>query len=397
MALFRSERPGPLAHAGTAAIGIGGAESNVAIGLQRLGVRAVWVGRVGTDALGELVRREIRAEGVDVYAVDDPAATGLMVKEQRTSTSQRVTYYRAGSAGSRLAAQDVDPVLINGAAVVHATGITPAVSADAADAWRSVIAAARAAGVPVSLDLNYRSALWDESSASRAYQDVLPLVDIVFAGDDEAAIALDGRSEAASSDPADLARRLADFGPTQVVIKRGADGAYALIDGTGYEQPSVQIDPVDTVGAGDAFVAGYLAELVRGVAPEERLRTAAERRFRLPSPRRLGRTAAQEGTSHSGRARSRRQIVVARGSPNSVPYRDDSLRVAEPGEFGRNKGLHRRVPRRDLLCRTCDGPALVVVPKINSAEQLGCRRRQSRRHNRQVSTYRFPDATGRHR
>ena len=195
----------------------------------------MWVGRVGTDALGELVRREIRAEGVDVYAVDDPAATGLMVKEQRTSTSQRVAYYRAGSAGSRLAAQDVDPVLINDAAVLHATGITPALSPGAAGAWRSVIAAARAAGVPVSLDLNYRSALWDESSASRAYQDVLPLVDIVFAGDDEAAIALDGRSEAASSDPADLARRLADFGPTQVVIKRGADGAYALIDGTGYD------------------------------------------------------------------------------------------------------------------------------------------------------------------
>ena len=140
MALFRSERPGPLAHAGTAALGIGGAESNVAIGLQRLGVQAVWVGRVGTDALGELVRREIRAEGVDVYAVDDPAATGLMVKEQRTSTSQRVAYYRAGSAGSRLAAQDVDPVLINDAAVLHATGITPALSPGAAGAWRSVIA-----------------------------------------------------------------------------------------------------------------------------------------------------------------------------------------------------------------------------------------------------------------
>jgi 2-dehydro-3-deoxygluconokinase len=275
MALFRTERPGPLAHAGIAALGIGGAESNVAIGLKRLGVQAVWCSRIGADPLGELVRREIQGEGVVVYATEDPVApTGLMVKEQRTSSVQRVVYYRAGSAASRIAPDDIPQALIARSAVLHVTGITPALSDQAAATWRDVIGAARTAGVAVSLDLNYRSALWSAQAAERVYRDVLPTVDILFAGDDEAAIALGLDPAAAAVGPEELARRLAAMGPAQVVIKRGADGAHALIDGVHIAQPPVRIDPVDTVGAGDAFVAGYLAEFVRGLPAVERLRTA---------------------------------------------------------------------------------------------------------------------------
>lgn len=93
MALIKSEQPGPLAHATSPSPGIGGSESNVAIGLQRLAVDAVWCGRVGDDALGQRVVREIRAEGVRVHATADPeAATGLMIKERRTATLQKVIY-----------------------------------------------------------------------------------------------------------------------------------------------------------------------------------------------------------------------------------------------------------------------------------------------------------------
>jgi 2-dehydro-3-deoxygluconokinase len=71
MALMRADQVGPLAHVSTMSLGIGGSESNVAIGLRRLGVQAVWCGRIGADSLGQLVEREIRAEGVDVrIAVD---------------------------------------------------------------------------------------------------------------------------------------------------------------------------------------------------------------------------------------------------------------------------------------------------------------------------------------
>ena len=271
MALMSPEHAGPLAHASTLRLGIGGSESNMAIGLQRLGVRAVWCGRVGADSLGELVAREIRAEGVDVrLTVDDSQPTGLMIKERRTPALQRVNYYRTGSAGSRFSPADLDHDLIGNAALLHLTGITPALSGQAVAAVFEAIATAKAANVPVSFDLNYRAKLWSPGEAAAVYRDIIPLVDIVFAGHDEAEIAV---GEAA--DPGELARRIASLGPRQAVIKLGAEGALALVDGETYCQSAVEVTVVDTVGAGDAFVAGYLAEFVNQASPETRLRTAA--------------------------------------------------------------------------------------------------------------------------
>jgi 2-dehydro-3-deoxygluconokinase len=270
MALMRADQVGPLAHASTMSLGIGGSESNVAIGLRRLGVQAVWCGRIGADSLGQLVEREIRAEGVDVrIAVDPSAPTGLMIKERRTPHAQRVSYYRAGSAGSRIASTDIDEQLIAEAGLLHVSGITPALSAQAEATLRHAIDVARTAGVPVSFDLNFRGNLWSAEGAGSVYRDIIPLADIVFAGEDEAAIAV------GAGEPEDLARRIAGLGPGQAVIKLGADGALALIDGTVFRQPAVPVSVVDTVGAGDAFVAGYLAELMEGRGPQERLRTAA--------------------------------------------------------------------------------------------------------------------------
>lgn len=270
MALMRAEQVGPLAHASTMSLGIGGSESNVAIGLQRLGVQAVWCGRVGEDSLGHLVEREIRAEGVDVrIAVDPSAPTGLMIKERRTPATQRVSYYRAGSAGSRISPEDIDEQLISGASLLHVSGITPALSSAAEATLRYAVRAARAHQVVVSFDVNFRGNLWSREEAGRVYRDIIPLADIVFAGDDEAAIAVgEGGTE-------DLARRIAALGPSQAVIKLGADGALALINGTLFRQEAVTVDVIDTVGAGDAFVAGYLAELVNGRGPQDRLKTAA--------------------------------------------------------------------------------------------------------------------------
>ncbi len=153
MALMRADQPGPLSHASSLGLGIGGSESNMAIGLQRLGVQAVWCSRVGDDALGQLVIREIRAEGVEVRAAVDPSApTGLMIKERRTPAIQRVSYYRRDSAGSRISPADVDEALIAGAALLHVSGITPALSTQAEATLRYAVATARAAGVPVSSD-----------------------------------------------------------------------------------------------------------------------------------------------------------------------------------------------------------------------------------------------------
>lgn len=271
MGLFRSDAIGSLAHTGSATIAIGGAESNVAIGLARLGCQVAWIGKIGHDSVGDMVRREIRAEGVDVFdVVDREATTGLMLKERRTPTTQNVIYYRSGSAGSRLQAQDLPAGVIEQSKVLHVTGITPALSAQAADSVHAAVERAKASGVLVSFDVNYRSRLWDAGRARPVMRQLAEQSDLVFAGEDEARLILGW-----DDSPLALAKGLAQLGPSHVVIKRGAEGCVALIDGQQFTQRGTAIHPIDTVGAGDAFVAGYLAELVRNEDAQQRLRTAS--------------------------------------------------------------------------------------------------------------------------
>jgi 2-dehydro-3-deoxygluconokinase len=269
MALFTPGTVGALAHVDGFRLSIGGAESNVAIGVTRLGGRATWIGRVGDDSLGEVVTRELLAERIDARAlVDSAARTGLMVKERRTAGSTSVAYYRDGSAGSRLEPADLDDELIRAAGVLHITGITPALSASAADTVRAAIDIAADAGVPVSFDVNHRSALWEQDAATREYLALAARATILFAGDDEAELLVGGGA------PPALAARLADLGPSQVIVKLGARGCSAHIDGVAYDRAAIPVQPTDTVGAGDAFVAGYLTELLAGEPPSKRLDTA---------------------------------------------------------------------------------------------------------------------------
>ncbi|WP_241487982.1 sugar kinase [Leucobacter japonicus] len=269
MGLVRQAGVGRLATQRAVELGFGGAESNVAIGVRRLGIDAVWCGRLGADSLGDLIERELRAEGVRADVIRDPESpTGLMLKEHPAAGSTRVVYYRRASAGSRLAPDDLPDGLVEGAALLHVTGITPALSPSADAAVEAAMRRARAAGVPVSIDLNYRSALWSPEQAGARLRELVALADVVFAGDDEAELVVGGGSTA------ELAARLGVLGPTEAVIKLGADGCVALVDGARFEVAAVPVDVVDTVGAGDAFVAGYLAERVRGLSPEARLRTA---------------------------------------------------------------------------------------------------------------------------
>lgn len=270
MALMSSPQFGPLQHNASLDLGIGGSESNVAIGLRRLGVASTWIGKVGADALGDLVEREIRAEGVSVVAVRDATApTALMIKERRTSSDTRVWYYRSGYAGSRLAIEDIDFDVVRSASLVHLTGISLALSPGMADVIVEAARAAGEAGVPVSFDLNFRSKLWSVESARDAYRRILPLVDVVFAGDDEASLVV-----GTAGSPLELARRMLELGPSEAIIKLGSRGAVAVTDGREYSRAALPINPIDTVGAGDAFVAGYLAERLAGADVDSRLGTA---------------------------------------------------------------------------------------------------------------------------
>jgi 2-dehydro-3-deoxygluconokinase len=270
MGLLGAPEIGLLRHAHTMRLSVGGAESNLAIGVARLGKRAAWIGRVGDDELGALVRRTLAAEGVDARVLVDPGApTGLMLKFRRTATSTQVMYYRKGSAGSRLERADIDPDLIRGARILHVTGITPALSATARDAIDHAIETARDAGVLISVDLNYRSKLWTPDEAAPVLAIMVAHADLVFATEPEARLLVEG------STPEELGMGLAGFGPKQVVVKRGALGAVAVIGGEVLVCPAYEVTEVDPVGAGDAFAAGYLCTLLDGGDPARCLATGA--------------------------------------------------------------------------------------------------------------------------
>src|SRR5690554_3332278 len=232
MALFGSLELGSLAHVADLRLGVGGAESNVAVALRLLGIDVTCLGRVGADSLGERITRELRAEGIDVRAIVDPGApTGLMVKENRTREATRVLYYRAGSAGSRLNEADVATAGIAEASLLHVSGITPALSDSAAAAIAASVGIAVDAGVPVSFDVNHRVSLWNGREAASVYRGIAERSTIVFAGFDEALLLAPG-----ASTPAEAAAAIAALGPSQVVIKLGADGCLALVDGVVVEQ-----------------------------------------------------------------------------------------------------------------------------------------------------------------
>lgn len=268
MALMRSAAIGSLAHLPSLDVAVGGAESNLAIGLRRLGVPAAWISRVGDDPLGTRVVREIRAEGVDVHCEIDPERpTGLMVKSRPSAATTRVDYYRAGSAASALSPANLPAGIIESAEIVHLSGITSLLSLSAHATNIAAAQRAVAAGVRVSLDVNFRSRLGSRERLATRLGEILDHVDILFGGPEELSLLVPGADE---TDPHGLLRALARTG-RQVVVKLGAQGAAALVGADLVEAPGHRVDVLDTVGAGDSFVAGYLSADLEGLDPAARL------------------------------------------------------------------------------------------------------------------------------
>ncbi|MGP8302120.1 sugar kinase [Streptomyces inhibens] len=359
---------GPLKLGGTMNVSIAGAESNVAIGLARLGHEVRWAGAVGEDEAGQLVLRTLRAEGVEVSgaSTDAGAPTGLLLFEPRLPEVTRVHYYRAGSAGSRLTAEAIERAFSAAPPrVLHLTGITPSLSPTAHSAARRALQLARRHASLTCLDVNFRARLWTAEEAATVLREWIPSVDVLIASDDELPLCLPegtGREEKdreekdqkgtgregkdqegtgggstgadstaghgtgrestggdraggkgtsgdrtggdgtsgdgpgedgpggdgpgedgtsggqAAATPTPLAAQaklLLDLGVGEVVVKLGADGATAFTDdGCRYHQPAKSVRPVDAVGAGDAFVAGYLSALLDGEGPAGRLERA---------------------------------------------------------------------------------------------------------------------------
>ena len=253
-----------LADAASLLVDHGGAESNTCIGMARLGFYVSWVSRLGADPLGNRVLEALQKEGLDTRWVtrDNARPTGIMVKDP---ASRRVHYYRAGSAASALAPSDIENVPITEARAVLVTGITAQIGTSPQRAAIAMLEAARGLRV---VDPNFRRGLW---GSDRRVELVLPLIercDLLLAGDQEL------KEVFGDSEPEELARRCAQLGPREIVVRcEGKVGVFRK-DGSWTEEIIQPEETPDPMGAGDAFNAGYIAYLLLGRPVEETLHFA---------------------------------------------------------------------------------------------------------------------------
>lgn len=268
MAVLYPEEPIPLDQAPTLALDIAGAESNLAIGLSRLGHRVQFLSRVGADPFGQRIRACLEAEGVDtsLLITDEEEPTGVFFREWLPDGARRVFYYRRHSAASRLVPQDLAPAAFAGVRIVHLTGITPALSESCAATVARAIELAHEAGALVSFDPNYRAKLWDIQSARKTLLPLMQRSDILLMGHEDAeAIFGPGEEEALQQGAA--------CGAQIVILKLAERGVWAMAGGTRIKIPAEFVAAVvDPVGAGDGFNAGFLSGWLRGDSLENALR-----------------------------------------------------------------------------------------------------------------------------
>ena len=238
--------------------GYGGDTSNMAVAAARQGAKVGYVTAVGTDQFGEAFLDLWRAEGVDVNAVKkSPVAHTGLYFVTHGAEGHTFSYMRAGSAASRITPEDMPVDAIKAARIVHASGISQAISSSASDAVFHALRTARSANVTVSFDTNLRLRLWPLDRARAVIHAAAGLADILRPSFDDA-------RQLTGLDDAD---RIADFylsvGPKIVALTLGAEGALIATREKRVRVPARAAKIVDATGAGDMFTGAFLAEYLR--------------------------------------------------------------------------------------------------------------------------------------
>jgi 2-dehydro-3-deoxygluconokinase len=270
MAVITPAKAESLSQAEECLLGFGGAESNVAAHLAEFGYRTGWVSRLGTDPFGDRILAGLSSRGVDVSMVlrDDTAPTGVYFKDPDLGHGARTLYYRAGSAASRMSPEDSRAWPLEQTGWIHTSGINAALSDSCSALTEHLLAAARTTGYKVSFDVNYRPALWNVDVAGPRLLKLANMASVVLVGLDEA------ESLWGCTTAEEVSVLLP--GPGHLVIKDSAKEAAEFVRERNLEESVCQVaahrvDVVEPVGAGDAFAAGYVAGLLRGDKPADRL------------------------------------------------------------------------------------------------------------------------------
>jgi 2-dehydro-3-deoxygluconokinase len=250
--------------------GFGGDTSNFAISAARQGAPAGCVSAVGDDVYGRLLRELWRSEGVDQSGVaTDPDAYTAIYFVSHDAAGHRFTFFRQGSAASRMTPAALPRARIEAASVLHLSGISLAISETACDAGYAAIEIARAAGAQVSFDTNLRLKLWSVDRARAVMNDVIGRCDICLPSQDDLT-AITGLER-----PDALVDHCLALGAKVVALKLGSAGALVADAQHRHRIAPHPCRPVDATGAGDTFGGAFVARLVAGDDLESAGRYAA--------------------------------------------------------------------------------------------------------------------------
>lgn len=234
---------------------VGGAELNVAIGCARLGLDTGWISRLGNDEFGRYIQHFVRGEGIDTSQLKlvDGYPTSVNFKEVLEDGSGRTFYYRLNSPTLTLTPDSLEESYIANARILHITGVFPAIDEKNVAIIKHAVTLAKRNGVLVSFDPNIRLKLWSRERAKEVISDILPFVDILLTGTDEAELLFDTKDEKEIIEKSKL------LGVSYVALKKGEEGSVGYHnDEIIQSAPVTARKVVDTVGAGDGFDAGFL-------------------------------------------------------------------------------------------------------------------------------------------
>jgi 2-dehydro-3-deoxygluconokinase len=272
----------------------GGGEANVAISLANFGLDSVYVTKLPKHEIGQAALNTLRQFGVDTSRiVRGGSRVGIYFLEKGASQRpSKVIYDRAGSSIAGAGPEDFDwNGIFEGAAWFHFTGITPALGDNVAEITLEAVRAAKARGLTVSCDLNYRKNLWSREKAAEVMGRLVKFVDVCIANEEDAGDVFGikaGGSDVTTGKISregyqEVSKALADrFGFKKVAITlrestSASDNNWAamLYDGGAfYFSKKYSIRIVDRVGGGDSFGAGLIYGLIKGFPPQETLEFA---------------------------------------------------------------------------------------------------------------------------
>jgi 2-dehydro-3-deoxygluconokinase len=253
----------------------GGSELNVACGVALLGLRTGVISRLPQNALGTFIKNRIRFEGVSddylIYDEEPQARLGIYYYENGAAPRKpSIVYDRMNSSITRISLDEIPEDVYTSTRMFHTSGITLALNKNTCEVTTEMIKRFKKGGALVSFDCNYRANLWSEEDARAAIKNILPYVDILFVSEETSR-----RMMQKEGDLEDIMKSYTREYPVkivcttqrQVISPRKHNFTSTIYDAQNdkfvTEKPYTDIDVIDRIGSGDAYVSGVLYGMLK--------------------------------------------------------------------------------------------------------------------------------------